>query len=228
VSAAREPRPRAVALDYNGTLSDDEALLESIYLEVLAEAGAPIDAAAYRAHLLGLPDADMVREGLRLGGVPEPHADRCGPVLAARLARYAAAVAAAPTITADAAAFVRALAAHLPVAVVSGAPRAEVEAGLHAAALRDAVAVIVAAEDAGRGKPAPDPYLLAVERLRDGRPGLQAHEVLAIEDATPGVTAARAAGLRCAGIAGGLGADLVLDGLGERTAALILGAPVAD
>lgn len=226
MSAGPGPRPRAVALDYNGTLSDDEALLEAIYLEVLGEAGAPIGAAAYRAHLLGLADGDMVREGLRRGGVAEPDEDLCRRVLEARLARYAVAVADAPTVTADAAAFVRALAARLPVAVVSGAPRAEIEAGLRAAGLRDAVAVIVAAEDVARGKPAPDPYALAVAQLRRVLPGLEAGDVLAIEDAAAGITAARAAGLRCASVVHGIGADLVLHGLSERTAALAAGTPV--
>ena len=48
------------------------------------------------------------------------------------------------------------------------------------------------AETYERSKPAPDPYLLGVERI--GRP---ADECLVIEDSPRGLAAARAAGLRC-------------------------------
>jgi len=48
------------------------------------------------------------------------------------------------------------------------------------------------AETYERSKPAPDPYLLGVERI--GRP---ASECLVVEDSPRGLAAARAAGLRC-------------------------------
>ena len=48
------------------------------------------------------------------------------------------------------------------------------------------------AETYARSKPAPDPYLLGLERI--GRP---ADECLVVEDSPRGLAAARAAGLRC-------------------------------
>ncbi|MBD2110583.1 MULTISPECIES: HAD family hydrolase [Cyanophyceae] len=51
--------------------------------------------------------------------------------------------------------------------------------------------VMVTADDVQRGKPAPDPYLLAAERL-----GVAPTNCLVIEDAPAGVEAARAAGIR--------------------------------
>ena len=50
---------------------------------------------------------------------------------------------------------------------------------------------IVCAEDVERGKPEPDGYLLAASRL-----GMPPEECVVIEDAPPGVAAARAAGMR--------------------------------
>lgn len=50
--------------------------------------------------------------------------------------------------------------------------------------------VVVCGEDTTRKKPDPEAYVLALERL-----SLKPHQALAIEDSTPGVTAARAAGL---------------------------------
>jgi mannitol-1-/sugar-/sorbitol-6-phosphatase len=50
---------------------------------------------------------------------------------------------------------------------------------------------MVCAEDVARGKPEPDGYLLAASRL-----GVPPEECVVIEDAPPGVAAARAAGIR--------------------------------
>ena len=50
-------------------------------------------------------------------------------------------------------------------------------------------AAFVTADDVARGKPAPDPYLLAAERL-----GWEPSRCLVIEDAPAGITAAKAAG----------------------------------
>ena len=59
------------------------------------------------------------------------------------------------------------------------------------AAPRSAIAcVVVTADQVQRGKPAPDPYLLAAARL-----GVPAEECLVLEDAPSGVTAGVAAGM---------------------------------
>jgi HAD superfamily hydrolase (TIGR01509 family) len=85
------------------------------------------------------------------------------------------------------------------VAVVSGAFRREIEPVLAGAELDRHVAVIVAADDVGRGKPDPEGYLRALALL-DG--GLLPLEVVAFEDTEAGVASAKAAGLRCVAIVG--------------------------
>jgi len=62
--------------------------------------------------------------------------------------------------------------------------------------------VVVAAEDVARGKPDPEPYRLACERL-----GLGPAEVLAVEDSPAGVASARAAGCHTAALVGTFPAD---------------------
>lgn len=56
--------------------------------------------------------------------------------------------------------------------------------------------VLVTADAVQRGKPAPDPYLLAAERL-----GVPATRCVVIEDAPAGIASARAAGARVVAIA---------------------------
>jgi len=51
------------------------------------------------------------------------------------------------------------------------------------------------AEDVARGKPAPDVYRLAAERL-----GLPPAQCLVLEDAPNGVAAAKAAGMKCVAV----------------------------
>ncbi|MBM3817858.1 MAG: HAD family phosphatase [Acidimicrobiia bacterium] len=58
---------------------------------------------------------------------------------------------------------------------------------------------VVASGDYARSKPAPDPYLLAVDRS-----GVAVEECLAIEDSERGLAAALAAGLRCVVVPSGL------------------------
>ncbi|MEO1148937.1 MAG: HAD-IA family hydrolase [Cyanobacteria bacterium J06638_22] len=55
---------------------------------------------------------------------------------------------------------------------------------------------IVTADDVKRGKPAPDPYLLAISRL-----DLAVEDCVVIEDAPSGIMAAKAAGARVIGVA---------------------------
>jgi sugar-phosphatase len=57
--------------------------------------------------------------------------------------------------------------------------------------------VLITADDVTRGKPDPEGYLRAAERL-----GVPPGECIVIEDAPAGLAAARAAGMRCIGVTG--------------------------
>ncbi|WP_329609405.1 HAD family hydrolase [Arthrobacter sp. ATA002] len=59
---------------------------------------------------------------------------------------------------------------------------------------------LVTGDMVSRGKPHPEPYQLAFDRLAAQIPGLAKGRVLAIEDSFPGVTSARAAGLVTLGV----------------------------
>jgi beta-phosphoglucomutase-like phosphatase (HAD superfamily) len=78
----------------------------------------------------------------------------------------------------------------IPLAVVSGGPRAGVEAALHAIGARHLFDHVVTVEDADRGKPAPDLYVQAVKAV-----GRAAGTCLAYEDSDQGLRAATAAGI---------------------------------
>jgi beta-phosphoglucomutase len=185
---------RAIVFDFNGTLSDDEPILFRIFAGLFAERGRPLSQREYLDELAGHTDPEIVRRWL---GRDHPDVDA---VVAERVARYRAAVADGSTVADEVRSAVRYAAERVPVAVVSGAARSEIEPVLAAAGLADAVTAVVAAEDVAAGKPDPEGYLKALAALG----ARQADEVLVFEDTEAGVAAAKAAGMRCIAIEGTL------------------------
>ena len=96
---------------------------------------------------------------------------------------------------------VRAAAKRGPVAIASGASIVEIRHILGAAGLIDCFATIVAAEDVRKGKPDPEPFRLAFERLREGESRLKPDECAAVEDSLGGIESAQLAGMPCLGVA---------------------------
>jgi HAD superfamily hydrolase (TIGR01509 family) len=78
----------------------------------------------------------------------------------------------------------------VPVAVASSSPRERLERTLGRAGLLEAFDVTVSGDEVVHGKPAPDMFLLAAERL-----GVDPGTCVVIEDSPPGVQAGLAAGM---------------------------------
>ena len=79
----------------------------------------------------------------------------------------------------------------LPMAVVSGGQRVAVLETLEAVGIGDLFDTVVTVDDVARGKPEPDAYLLAMERL-----GVNPEQCVAYEDTAIGIASAAAAGIR--------------------------------
>jgi beta-phosphoglucomutase len=193
-------RPGAIILDFNGTLSLDEPVLDRVFRELFAERGIVFDSAFYYRELAGLADPEIVARGFALHGV-EPDPDDLEWMLRERIARYREVVLAEPTVTPAAAAFVRAAAARVPLAIGSGALREEIDFVLHQHGLTECISAIVTADDVAAGKPDPETYLRCLDLLRRTAPVLAPGDCLVFEDSRHGVAAAHAAGMRCAAVA---------------------------
>jgi beta-phosphoglucomutase len=186
---------RAVIFDFNGTLSNDEPILFEIFRDLFAEHGRTLSAQQYFGELAGLSDPEIVRTWL---GEENPAVEE---VIERRVARYLERVADGSSVSEEVRAAVRYAAERVPVAVVSGAARAEIEPVLDAAGLAALVSVVVPAEDVAAGKPDPAGYLRALELLGGD---LAAADVLVFEDTEAGIAAAKAAGMRCIAVLGTL------------------------
>jgi len=116
----------------------------------------------------------------------------------------------------------RALHGRMRMAVVTSSQRQHFEA-LHAdIGLTGYFEFVLAREDYSKTKPNPEPYLLALERLR-----MRAERCVAVEDSERGLAAARAAGIRCLVIPNNMtrdcsfqGATAILPGAGAILDAL--------
>lgn len=84
----------------------------------------------------------------------------------------------------------RAVAKGIPVAIASGGPRPVVDAALRGARIDALFPVIVTPEDVQHGKPSPEMFLLAAQRM-----GVAPHACLVLEDAELGRQAAVSAGM---------------------------------
>jgi HAD superfamily hydrolase (TIGR01509 family) len=192
---------RAVILDFNGTLAEDEAVLIGIYEELLEEHGVPFDSSEYPRYA-GLPDQAMFEGLFQAHGRPleAATADR---LVRDRVERYRSAVSDGHPIADDTVAFVRAIAAQVPVGIASGAYREEIEHVLELADLVEHVTVIVSIDEVRAGKPDPESFTAALARInRERREAIAPEHTVVVEDATDGVRAAAAAGMPCVALRG--------------------------
>jgi HAD superfamily hydrolase (TIGR01509 family) len=177
---------RAIVFDFNGTLSDDEPILCEIFRELFAEHGRPLSALEYYDELAGLSDPEIVMTWL---GRDHPAVDA---LVAERVERYRAAVSDGSSIHEHVRKAVRYAAERVPLAICSGAARAEIVPVVAAAGLAPLFRGIVSSDDVEHGKPHPEGYLKALELLDGVAPG----DVLGIDDTEAGVASAKDAGLR--------------------------------
>ena len=111
------------------------------------------------------------------------------------------------------------------VIIASGASIGEIRHILGSAGLLDCFSTIVAAEDVKRGKPNPEPFEMACERLREQCAGLEPGQCVAVEDSLGGIQSAQSAGMLCLGIAhsysrdrlAGAKPDWVIDSISDFT-----------
>jgi beta-phosphoglucomutase len=189
---------RAVIFDLDGTIVDTEPLHFAAFNEVFRPEGIEIPLDEYTARLIGLNDRDCFATVLR-----ENRKDAGEQKIAALVARktvvYQAMVAEREVLYPGAAKFVRDCAQRFPLMVATGTLRAEAEAILRRAGLRELFLDIIAAEDVERGKPEPDGFIAALGRigfiLRQRDP-VTADECLAVEDTRAGIEAAHRSGMR--------------------------------
>jgi beta-phosphoglucomutase len=191
---------RAVIFDFNGILADDDPIHMQAFRQVAAEEGLGFSDEDYMDRYLPLNDHDCFEELWRTNKRVLPAAE-LGDLIRRKSVYYFKAIDQKHVLFEGAAEAVRAAANRGPIAIASGASIGEIRHILGAAGLLECFSVIVAAEDVKHGKPDPEPFRLACERLRPRCEGLEPSECVAVEDSLGGIQSAQSAGMRCLGIA---------------------------
>ena len=191
---------RAIIFDFNGIILNDEPLHFASMRDALADLGITVSREEYWNRYLPFDDLTCARticrdQGIALDG------DALRQVLERKSAYYQKMLQNDFPLFPGVSDFICSSARRYPLALASGARRDEIEAALHGTGLFRYFRVIVGAEDFTLGKPNPESYLLALERLNSVLNGdctpILPRECLVIEDSVGGVQGARAAGMKC-------------------------------
>lgn len=196
---------KAVLFDFNGVIIKDEAIHQQLIEEILIQENLRPSPEEYRGVCLGRSDRVCLAELLKRRGrvVTDSYLTQLVIRKAQAYRRQLETLEKLPIYSGLEDLIFQIRLANLPMGVVSGALRSEVELVLNRAQLAQHFAVFVAGDDIKVSKPEPDGYLLAVERLNQQYPNLkvQSSECLAIEDTPAGIDAAKRAGMQVVGVA---------------------------
>jgi len=191
---------KTIIFDFNGVILDDEPLHFKAMQEAVAGLGITLTEEDYWKKYLPLDDIGCLETICRDHDVFLNDGERVR-TLQIKTASYNRRLGNRLPIFRGAAQFIESAARYYPLAIASGASREEIENTMEATGLNRHFLVIVAAEDFSLGKPHPESYLLALEKLNllleRKKSRIKPEECLVIEDSIGGVAGARAAGMRC-------------------------------
>jgi beta-phosphoglucomutase len=187
-----QPMIKAVLWDLDGTLVDSAELHWRAWRDVMAEEGLPITLDQF-VHSFGKRN-DLILSGW-LGKGADP--DRMRRLSEEKEARFRALVQAhgVEPLPGVRAWVTRLHAEGWVQAIATSAPRANLETMVDALRLGRYFGASVAAEDVTHGKPDPEVFLVAAQRL-----GAEPRSSIVVEDAPTGIEAGRRAGMRTVGV----------------------------
>jgi HAD superfamily hydrolase (TIGR01509 family) len=171
----------------NGTIVDDMAFHNRIWIEIWAELGHPITAEEQDRRFTGMTNAQTLREVLGEGITPEEIARLTRRKELAYQAAYREHMEPVAGLM-DLLAAMRE--AGVPVAVATSANRSNIEFTLGGLGLWEWVTAVVGADDVTHGKPHPEIFLTAAATM-----GVSPENCLVFEDALMGFEAARRANM---------------------------------
>jgi beta-phosphoglucomutase len=194
---------QAVFFDFNGVIVDDEPLQMKAYQEVLGREGLSVTEADYYGSL-GMDDVAFVRAAFARAE-KELTEEALGRVIEAKTTAHRKMLEGELPLFPGVVNFIKALSRRYSLGLVSMARRTEIDHVLERASLSGYFDAVVSAEDVTACKPDPACYASGLTFLNRRRGEahiipLRADECLAIEDSPPGISSARAAGMRTLGV----------------------------
>lgn len=183
-------KTKGILFDYNGVIVNDEHLQEAALRDVVKELGVDLAPELYAEKCLGRTDAEAIAELQK--DFPTLAAVPLAELVGRKVAQYQRIVRAQSILQPGIKDVIAALAEVYCLAVVTGSLRLEVEPVLQGEGLEKFFEAVITADDITRGKPHPEGYIKGIAALQ-----LPVQQIVVIEDTPTGVTAAKAAGLKC-------------------------------
>ena len=188
------PEFEAILFDFDGVLLDSEPVHCACWADVLAPVGVALEWEFYRRHGIGVDDREMLRM-MAAGSDPPRNWEELWALYPAKKKLFQARMAQLPPFDPSLDGFLSRLHGVYKLAVVSSSSTTEIAPVLVAGGIRRHFDTLVCGEDVQRHKPAPEPYLLAAQRLG-------ARTALVVEDSEPGMASGRAAGFEVLAVKG--------------------------
>ncbi len=178
----------AVLFDMDGVLIDARAVIERAWYEAAKLYGRQITEEDLHNHIHGRPGPHTIHALFSDLPGPDQEKVQAHVMHVENTADY-------DPIPGVAQLIARLSAAGITVGIVTSGWRSKVDRIIDLLRAQSCISVIVQRDDVARGKPHPDPYLLAADRL-----GISASKTVVFEDSSSGVMSAVAAGAYCVGI----------------------------
>lgn len=184
-------RTQAILWDMDGVIVQSGEYHYRAYRELFEEIDVPFSREQYFDELFGVRNWDIIRTVA--GDLPREEIEALAERKEEKFRKHARgkieALPGAKELIA------RASEAGLKQAIVSSTPCVNIELVLEELGLTEAFGTIVGEEDAEKGKPDPEGFLVAAERL-----GVEPAACVVIEDAPAGLEAGNAGGMRTIGV----------------------------
>lgn len=194
---------KAILMDFNGVIIDDEPLQMKAYQAVLKEAGIDLTEEEYYS-CLGMDDNAFVRNALARAG-KESDDVTVQRMIDAKTSIWKDSIDGSIPLFAGAKNFIFKMKHEFALGIVSMARRSEIDHVLDETGLADSFMTIVSAEDISTSKPDPECYREGFNRIDEERTARGSNPIvhsncLVIEDAPQGIEAGRGAGLKTLGV----------------------------
>ncbi len=201
---------KAILMDFNGVIIDDEPIQMQAYQEILKNESIELTEEDYYKSL-GMDDATFVENAYSRAG-KKPETNKVLEITQAKTNLWREMIADELPIFPGVENFIRKMEKDFALGVVSMARREEIEYVLDRIDLKDCFSVIVSAEDVSVCKPNAECYhtgfnLIDAARTRRGSNPMVHGDCLVIEDAPQGIIAGKRAGLKTLGITNTVSAD---------------------
>ena len=187
---------KAVIFDFDGVIADSEALHYEALNAVFNRYGVDVPKDVHWQKYLGYSDRENIEAVNVDYGMEWDHA-KVQVLIDEKKIVFDELIVSGSIIIEGVAVFIQRLIDNgVRRAVCSGAVRSDIDLMLAGTDFKDAFEMIVSADDVTRGKPDPEGYLLALNKLnQNDSDSIEANECIVIEDSHWGLEAAAAAGM---------------------------------